>query len=181
VGLYIIRSPASASRLQVNEQDGLLKYLAKGAIPNDRCDCLFEPDGQVFDPVDWIAKVTSHIPQTGAQILRYCGRYSNASRGKAGKRAPAVDQSANASKEVSESQWSMQRKATWAALIKLIYEVDPLLCSNCHSKMNIVSVIKDGKVIDKILAHLQYKLDPLPLPIRPPPQSPTEWDSISFD
>jgi hypothetical protein len=63
----------------------------------------------------WIAKVTSHIPQTGAQILRYCGRYSNASRGKAGKRAPAVDQSANASKEVSESQWSMQRKATWAA------------------------------------------------------------------
>lgn len=35
-------------------------------------DSLFEPDGQVFDPVDWIAKVTSHIPQTGAQILRYC-------------------------------------------------------------------------------------------------------------
>ncbi len=40
VGLYIIRPPASASRLQVDKQDGLLKYLAKGAIPNHRCDSL---------------------------------------------------------------------------------------------------------------------------------------------
>ena len=32
VGLYIVRAPASASRLQLAEE-GLLKYLAKGSIP----------------------------------------------------------------------------------------------------------------------------------------------------
>jgi len=48
--------------------------------------------------------------------------------------------------------------------------------------MKIVSVIKDGAVIDKILAHLQYKFEPLPLAAtRPPPDTPIEWDSFSAD
>jgi hypothetical protein len=66
VGLYIVRAPASASRLQLTE-DGLLKYLAKGSIPSDRCDPLFEPNGQILDPLEWIAKLTLHIPDHGAQ------------------------------------------------------------------------------------------------------------------
>jgi len=44
VGLYIVRAPASASRLQLAD-GGLLKYLAKAASPMDRCDALFEPNG----------------------------------------------------------------------------------------------------------------------------------------
>lgn len=75
VGLYIVRAPASASRLQLTE-DGLLKYLAKGSLPNDRCDALLEPAGQIFDSLEWIARMTCHIPQKGAQTLRYCGAYS---------------------------------------------------------------------------------------------------------
>jgi hypothetical protein len=59
VGLYIVRAPASASRLQLTD-DGLLQYLAKGSLPNDRCDSLFEPAGRIFDYLEWIAKVTSH-------------------------------------------------------------------------------------------------------------------------
>jgi hypothetical protein len=92
------------------------------------------------------------------------------------KRELSADAKAACSSE-SESECVVQRRRNWAALIRLVYEVDPLLCPNCHSKMDIVSVIKDGKVIDKILAHLQYKFDPLPLSIRPPPDTPTEWDS----
>src|SRR3990172_2041074 len=41
IGLYIVRAPASASRLALAE-DGLLKYLAKGSVPDNRCDPLFE-------------------------------------------------------------------------------------------------------------------------------------------
>jgi len=70
VGLYIVRAPAYASRLQRTE-DGLMKYLAKGSLPNDRCDSLFEPAGQIFDSLEWIARVTCHIHQKGAQTLRY--------------------------------------------------------------------------------------------------------------
>ena len=73
VGVYIVRAPASASRLQLTE-NGLLKYLAKGSIPNDRCDSLFEPAGQIFDYLEWIAKVTTHIPEKGAQLVHYYGK-----------------------------------------------------------------------------------------------------------
>jgi len=38
------------------------------SIPNDRCDPLFEPNGQILDPLEWIAKVTLHIPEQGAHI-----------------------------------------------------------------------------------------------------------------
>ena len=173
VGLYIIRPPVSATRLQVDQQNGVLKYLAKGAIPNDQCDSLFEASAQLFDPIDWIAKVTSHIPERGAQTIRYCGAYSNSHRGKLAKRAISAEATAVSSCQ-PENEWVVQRRRNWAALIRLVYEVDPLLCPNCHSRMDIVSVIKDGKIIDKILAHLQYKFDPLPLFVRPPPETPTE-------
>ena len=56
----------------------------------------------------------------------------------------------------SETQWIKLRRKPWAALIRLIYEADPLLCRNCHIQMKIISLIKDGTVIDKILDHLQY-------------------------
>ena len=183
VGLYIVRAPASASRLQLTD-DGLMKYLAKGSVPNDRCDSLFEPAAQIFDYLEWIAKVTSHIPEKGAQLLHYYSGYSNSHRGKRAKSAasaiaclphsaPAVD---------SQTEWTKLRRKSWAALIRLIYETDPLLCPKCRTQMKIVSVIKDGAVIDKILAHLQYKFEPLLLSVaRPPPGTPTEWDFFSAD
>jgi hypothetical protein len=60
VGLYIVRAPATASRLQL-VKDGLLKYLAKGSVPDNRCDPLFEPNGQILDPLEWIAKLTMFL------------------------------------------------------------------------------------------------------------------------
>ncbi len=62
-------------------------------------------------------------------------------------------------------------------MIKLIYETDPLLCPKCGSQMKIVSVIKDGAVIDKILDHLSYKFEVLPLPARSPPPDSSPCDS----
>ncbi len=51
---------------------------------------------------------------------------------------------------------------TWAMLIKMIYEVDPLTCPVCQSEMKIVSLI-DGKkqpnVIEKILKHCELWKD----------------------
>ena len=178
VGLYIVRPPASSSRLQLAE-GGLLKYLAKGSVANNRCDPLFEPNGQILDPLEWIAKVTLHIPEQGAQTVRYYGRYSNAYRGKTARRTQPPDQTTEAysPKENSESEWIKERKKSWAVLIKLIYEADPLLCPNCHTQMKIISLIKDGAVIEKILDHLKHKFELLPLSARPPPAERSPHDS----
>lgn len=51
VGLYIVGAPTSASRLQ-RADDGLLKYLGKVSTPSDRCDPLFEPNGQILDRLE---------------------------------------------------------------------------------------------------------------------------------
>ena len=170
VGLYIVRAPAAVSRLQLTE-NGLLKYLAKGSIPNDRCDSLLQPAGQIFDYLEWIAKVTSHIPQKGAQLVHYYGAYSNSHRGKRVKSvASAITSLPHPAPPLEpETEWIKLRRKSWAALIRLVYESDPLLCPKCHTQMTVISVIKDGAVIDKILDHLQYKFDVLPLPARPPP------------
>ena len=125
-------------------------------------------------------RITLHIPDQGSQTVRYYGRYSNVSRGKAAKRAQTSDPTAN-SKDVPESESLRQRKANWAALIKLIYEVDPLLCPKCHSQMRIISVIQDPTVIDKILDHLHYKLDVLPLSTRPPPAASSSQSDFPLD
>jgi hypothetical protein len=41
----------------------------------------------------------------------------------------------------------------WAALIRLVYEVDPLLCPKCGAQMKIISFINQNDVIEKILRH----------------------------
>ena len=46
-------------------------------------------------------------------------------------------------------------RASWARLLRRIFEVDPLLCPACGSEMKIVSVIMEPDVIDAILRHLK--------------------------
>ena len=42
----------------------------------------------VFPALDWIATLTTHIPNKGEQLIRYCGYYSHVSRGKRKKEKP---------------------------------------------------------------------------------------------
>ena len=36
---------------------------------------------KTFDALDWLAQLVTHIPTKGEQMVRYCGFYSNKSRG----------------------------------------------------------------------------------------------------
>ena len=37
---------------------------------------------KVFDALEWLAAMCSHVPDKGEQMVRYYGFYSNVSRGK---------------------------------------------------------------------------------------------------
>src|SRR5262245_1989458 len=71
---------------------------------------------QVFDPLDFLAEVTQHIPDAGEHLIRYYGFYSNKSRGLRTKgqtqAAPPATQNSVATLSAKEA-----RKG-WAALIK---------------------------------------------------------------
>ena len=81
-----------------------------------------------------------------------------------------ADKTTTLSEDLTDYQKSCRKR--WAALIRKIYEVDPLLCPKCGATMKIVSAIEDDIAIHKILSHLGL----LHSPSRsPPPLITTPW------
>ena len=64
-----------------------------------------------------------------------------------------IDRSQARGDGTSQSESKMPHLTAWAALIRRVYETDPLTCPRCGAKMKVVSFIEthQGEVIDKIL------------------------------
>jgi hypothetical protein len=60
----------------------------------------------------------------------------------------------------------------WAELLRRIYEVDPLRCSQCAGPMRIVAFIPERGVIDRILTHLAARPEHRPEARGPPAPPP---------
>jgi hypothetical protein len=117
---------------------------------------------EVYDPLDFLAAVTQHIPNRGEHQIRYYGWYSNKKRGmREDKKTVAV-----AGQAEPDTPFRRKCRMTWAALIKAVYEVDPLKCPKCGGEMKIVGFIEESPVIEKILRHCNLWKDP---PMRAPP------------
>jgi len=136
---------------------------------------------RVFDPLDFLAEVSAHIPDAHEKTTLFYGWYSNRTRGYRKRRGllkkgrvmePPLNWEARAPLEVRRS---------WARLIRQVYEVDPLLCPRCGGTMKVIAVIERLPVIRQILDHLGL---PTGVPhLRAPPdppdalaaQQPREW------
>jgi hypothetical protein len=112
-----------------------------------------------MDYLEFIARVTSHIPDKGQVMIRYYGLYSNAHRGKMRK-----IQDSNPSLIVEQEEPFVPSEG-WAEMIRKVYELDPLLCPSCGGKMKIIAFIEDAKAIDRIIRHLELSFEAE----RPPP------------
>ena len=120
-----------------------------------------------LDPLEWIHRITSHIPDPGRHCQRFYGAYSNRGRMRV---APTEDQTTGvpAAKlpERDHSDCSREARSTWARLIKKIFEADPLLCK-CGGRMRIVSFITDPQVVERILRHLKSPRSKAQDPLEP--------------
>jgi ribosomal protein S27E len=148
---YIIRASFSQERMQYLDKEGTVVYTSKDGRTN-KC----------FPALEWLAAMSSHIPNRGEQMVRYYGYYSNASRGK--RRKEGNDDAVPFIIESQENNKIFRRN--WARLIQKIYEVDPLVCPKCQGAMRIISSIEDPSVIRDILKHLGIWL----VRSRPPPK-----------
>jgi hypothetical protein len=151
---YIARCPFSLARMVKLTGDG--KILYRAAHPN----CLPFPlsgdttlmagiprNFEVYDPLDFLAEVTQHIPNKGEHRIRYYGWYSNKKRGmREDKKTGAVGGQAE-----PDTPFLRTCRMTWAALIKAVYEVDPLKCPKCGGEMRVIGFIDESAVIEKIL------------------------------
>ena len=105
---------------------------------------------KVFDALEWLAAMCSHVPGKGEQMVRYYGYYSNKSRGMRRQAGKEDDVPALINSDLSIKEF----RRNWARLIQKVYEIDPLICPKCQGDMKVISVIEDQAVIKKILQHL---------------------------
>lgn len=115
---------------------------------------------QTMDYLEFIARVTSHIPDKGQVMIRYFGLYANAHRGKVRKSEQAAGNLIIIEEECTE----IPRRG-WAAMIRKVYEVDPLVCSKCGGTMKVIAFITDHPVVDRIINHLRLSF----VADKPPP------------
>ena len=71
------------------------------------------------------------------------------------------------------SAFANRAKATWARLIRKVYEADPLVCPKCKGPMRVIALIDDPGVVRRILEHLG-RWAPEPSERGPPAQAP-DW------
>lgn len=150
VGKYMIRPLLSLERLSFSEKEGQVIYrYGKDAQEMERMDYL-----------EFIARVTSHIPDKGQVTIRYSGLYANAHRGKVRKSEAGVHKLL-----IIEEECPRIPRRGWAEMIKKVYEVNPMACPQCQGEMRIIAFLTDYSVVDRIINHLK----PTFVAERPPP------------
>jgi hypothetical protein len=139
VAMYMAKPILALTRLSFDEDEGKVIY-RYGDGDTDRME---------MDYLDFIARVTAHIPDKGQVMIRYYGLYSNAHRGKEKKRGRAASVM-----PVLQPPPPGKPSPGWRELIRRVYEVDPLTCPACGARMKVIAFITNYEVIDRIIHHL---------------------------
>jgi hypothetical protein len=126
LGRYLKKSPVSLERMSIrdNNQIGFTRK-------TDDFD-----ETRLFDPLEFLAELSSHIPNVWEQTTRYYGIYAARTRG-AEKSSTPKNTLPSLGDEPPEPKSPVSKY--WATWIKKIYQVDPLLCPKCQSQMKIVA------------------------------------------
>ncbi len=113
IARYIIRASFSQERMTYIPDESKVIYRSK--------DGKNEKD---FDALEWLAAMSSHVPNRGEQMFRYYGYYSNVSRGKRKKQGqeeliPCILEPVE-DPDSSEDESSREYRKNWARLIQKI-------------------------------------------------------------
>jgi len=190
---YMVRCPFSLDRIISRSADGKIVYRAEKTscqpfpiLGNERLLKGIPRNFEVFDPLDFIAEITQHIPSPDMQMIRYNGYYSNRARGDRAKARNSVDSAEP--KPIIDDEDTPYRKLTrlrWAQLIQRVYEIDPMCCPECGAQMRIISFVgrhNQPEVVDKILNHCGLEGRPAS---RAPPSTPSpeqlEFEYVEID
>ena len=146
---YCARTPVALERLT---------YARAARVVTYRSDKSEGPTAgtETADPLEFLARVLTHIPNQGQVTTRYYGWYANRPRGRRRRAAPATAD-APVPMVVAPKLAPTEATRRWAALLRQIFEVDPLACPRCAGPMRIVAFITQSVVIDQILTHLRTR------------------------
>lgn len=159
---YLKRSPLSLERMSI---------IKAGSEPKIRIVKKLD-DGEThrdLSPLEFLAELQQHVPNTWEQTTRYFGKYAARTRGaerierewkqKLSSNTPATFIDGDGATVEPKPKVSQN----WAACIKQVYEVDPLICDKCGGAMKILAFLHQPKEIEKICENLgipRYRAPP---------------------
>jgi hypothetical protein len=137
---YLVRNPLSLKKLVYLDGQQAVLYRSK-------LNPFLGRNFEAMDPLEWLARMSDHIPDPGQHRTLFYGEYANRVRG---ERHPPEAEECPVAVEPPRKRCS----PSWARLIAKVYQVDPLLCTRCGQRMSIVAFLTDAFAIRKILDHL---------------------------
>jgi hypothetical protein len=152
ISRYLIRAPFSVDKIRYSARKGSVIYRTKMVKGPNR-------NFQVYDPQTFLAAVTSHIPNRGEHLVRYYSWYSSVQRGK--RRKLGLEEPADITPIEEDGPSGKAARRSWSRLIRKIYEIDPLVCPECGSRMRLVAFLGEEFVVCKILKHLKLWEEPI--------------------
>ncbi len=99
-----------------------------------------------MDPLEWLARLADHIPDTGRHRTHFYGFYAGRVRGSRSEKG--------SERPVEQASTRRRCPPSWAPLISKVYQADPLVCKGCGGPLKIVAYIADELSIRRILDHL---------------------------
>jgi len=97
-------------------------------------------------------------------IARYYGAYANRRR-----RLYREEDGGVTVRPVAEADRPSGSRASWARLLRKVFEVDPLTCARCGAEMKVIAVITAPAIVDRMLSHLEKNADADDFDARAPP------------
>jgi hypothetical protein len=149
---YLVRNPLSLRKLVYLDGSQAVLY-------RSRLNPSLGRNFEAMDPLEWLARMSDHIPDPGQHRTLFYGEYSNRARGLAHHDVPEA--------QAGPAPEPRRRcSPTWARLIAKVYQTDPLVCTRCGQRMSLIAFVTDQMAIGKILDHLGLST---PEAAKPPP------------
>jgi len=147
IARYLKKAPLALERLTVDES---------GAEP---VVCYAKADDSVeagkaavrtFSPLEFLAELSLHIPLVFEQTTRWFGLYSPRSRGAERRKQRFRELLDNNLQPLEPALPERRPSQNWARCMKLVFELDPLLCPKCGGEMKIKSFITNPVEIERL-------------------------------
>ncbi len=112
----------------------------------------------VFEPLDFISRRVSLVPEPRVNLTRYHGVFAPNSKHRT-QITPTKRGKGKQTRSVDEDQTPTERRAamTWAQRLKRVFDIDIKTCSECGGDVRIIASIEDPLLIRMILDHLDAK------------------------
>ena len=142
---YVLRPALCSGRLELLDDGRILARLKRRWSDGTWA--------KVFEPLDFLSKVTALIPLPRSNLLRYHGQFAPQGRWRAAivrttrKRSTGCNQ-------VPLDEATKHRRRSWAELLRRAFSIEILACLKCGGRRELIALINPGKAAARILEHV---------------------------